>query len=158
MNIMKSGSKVVCQKCFAVQSLPVANIEAGRYADYACVECSEKMNILSLEIVERRVLELKCWPDNFRQIKRGVKTCDIRVNDRGYKVGDTLHLREWIPSADYDLDGSGEYTGHFVYVQVKHVVCGQLGIPRGLAVLSISSPQLWRNKILGKKTKKVLTV
>ena len=41
--------------------------------------------------------ELKTWPVYFCAIKAGVKTFDVRFDDRGYQAGDVLHLREWDP-------------------------------------------------------------
>jgi hypothetical protein len=41
--------------------------------------------------------ELKCWPTSFQGIKRGDKTFEVRLDDRGYAVGDTLNLNEWDP-------------------------------------------------------------
>ena len=38
---------------------------------------------------------LKTWPEYFQAIKSGAKTFEIRRNDRGYAVGDTLVLHEW---------------------------------------------------------------
>ena len=46
---------------------------------------------------ERLTHELKTWPDYYDAIARGLKTFEIRQNDRGYKVGDVLFLREWNP-------------------------------------------------------------
>ena len=40
---------------------------------------------------------LKCWPEYFAEVKAGRKLFEIRVNDRGYAVGDTLCLEEYDP-------------------------------------------------------------
>lgn len=49
--------------------------------------------------------ELKCWPTSFQGIKRGDKTFEVRKDDRGYAVGDTLDLREYDPvSSTYSGD------------------------------------------------------
>ena len=40
---------------------------------------------------------LKCWPEYFREVKAGRKLFEIRVNDRGYAVGDKLCLNEYDP-------------------------------------------------------------
>jgi Domain of unknown function (DUF3850) len=45
--------------------------------------------------------DLKCWPTYFEAIRNGRKTYEIRLNDRNYKVGDTLWLREWNPERHY---------------------------------------------------------
>lgn len=42
--------------------------------------------------------EVKCWPESFEAIATGVKTFEIRKDDRGYLVGDYLLLREWKPT------------------------------------------------------------
>ena len=44
--------------------------------------------------------ELKCWPEFFEPTAAGVKTFEIRRNDRGFKVDDWLHLREWKMSGE----------------------------------------------------------
>jgi len=38
---------------------------------------------------------LKIWPQNLFPILEGKKTCEVRLNDRDYKVGDVLVLRAW---------------------------------------------------------------
>jgi ASC-1-like (ASCH) protein len=39
--------------------------------------------------------ELKCWPEFFKEVKEGRKKFEFRINDRNYKVGDYLILKEW---------------------------------------------------------------
>jgi ASC-1-like (ASCH) protein len=39
--------------------------------------------------------ELKLETDYFGSVFAGLKTFEIRFNDRNYQVGDTLVLREW---------------------------------------------------------------
>jgi hypothetical protein len=41
--------------------------------------------------------ELKTWTEFFQAVKSGAKTFEIRENDRDYKVGDVLWLREFLP-------------------------------------------------------------
>lgn len=43
------------------------------------------------------VHEVKSWPPFFDAIRDGRKPFDVRYNDRGYRIGDTLLLREWEP-------------------------------------------------------------
>lgn len=50
------------------------------------------------------VHDLKCWPEFYRATKRGEKPWELRDNDRDYRQGDVLRLREWEP-------GQAEYTG-----------------------------------------------
>jgi hypothetical protein len=42
--------------------------------------------------------ELKSWPEFFKPIMSGEKTFELRKNDRRFKVGDVLRLREWEPT------------------------------------------------------------
>ncbi|EMF0269884.1 DUF3850 domain-containing protein [Enterococcus hirae] len=39
--------------------------------------------------------ELKILPEYFEAVTSGRKQFEIRKNDRDYKVGDLLYLREW---------------------------------------------------------------
>lgn len=41
--------------------------------------------------------DLKTWTEYFQAVKSGDKTFEIRENDRNFKVGDVLLLREFIP-------------------------------------------------------------
>lgn len=46
------------------------------------------------------VHKLKLLPDYFDAVDNGIKTFEIRKNDREYKVGDTLHLYEIYPEKE----------------------------------------------------------
>lgn len=59
--------------------------------------------------------ELKCTPEFFSAIKSGKKNFELRYNDRGYKVGEVLLLREYNPM-------STTYTGRLVYRQIMYVL------------------------------------
>jgi hypothetical protein len=52
--------------------------------------------------------EVKSWPREFAAIREGIKTFEVRVDDRDepYAVGDVLFQREWDP-------GSKSYTGQY---------------------------------------------
>ena len=78
-----------------------------------------------------KVHELKCDPRPFQAVYQGSKTFEVRVDDRGYQVGDTLHLRE------YDRETS-TYTGRWVSKRVTYLLCGgQYGLPDNLVVMSL---------------------
>lgn len=69
--------------------------------------------------------ELKIWPLFFNAIWTGVKPWEVRKNDRGFREGDLLHLREWDPQREPRLDYEhlGErYTGRSLYVEVVYIV------------------------------------
>lgn len=46
------------------------------------------------------VHNLKLLPEYFDAVVNGIKTFEIRKNDRDYKVGDTLHLYEFDPEVN----------------------------------------------------------
>lgn len=56
---------------------------------------------------------VKSWPHQFRAILDERKTAELRKNDRNYKVGDCLLLREWNPSRQL-------YTGRSAKVEITH--------------------------------------
>ena len=74
--------------------------------------------------------ELKCWPEHFDPVARGVKTVELRLNDRNYQVGDTLYLREYEPSEP-------AYTGRSVRVVITHRMSGGEWLRPGYVALSI---------------------
>jgi len=53
--------------------------------------------------------ELKTWPMYFQMVRKHQKLFEVRKNDRGFKTGDTLNLREW----------DGEYTGWSISAMVS---------------------------------------
>lgn len=78
--------------------------------------------------MEPVIHELKTVPEPFAAIVSGHKTFEWRKNDRDFRVGDWLHLREW--------DGSA-FTGRTVFATVTYVLAGRFGVPDGYAVLSL---------------------
>ncbi|GAY70610.1 hypothetical protein FMV2238Y02_03340 [Streptococcus canis] len=44
---------------------------------------------------------LKCYPQYFKAVKDGTKPFECRYNDRDFKVGDELLLREYEPQKGY---------------------------------------------------------
>lgn len=63
--------------------------------------------------------ELKCWPAYFEAIKVGKKNFEYRLNDRDFKVGDVLHLREYEPQGAYEIF---RYTGRELFCMVTYLV------------------------------------
>lgn len=49
----------------------------------------------------------------------GIKTFEIRKNDRDFKVGDILELREWVWSA---LESKGVYTGEVHWKIITYIL------------------------------------
>lgn len=70
---------------------------------------------------------LKTWPAEFAAVKDGFKTCEVRFDDRGYKVGDRLLLQEFEPRRKV-------YTGKELLVRVDHVLrAGETVVKSALA-------------------------
>lgn len=60
--------------------------------------------------------EVKCWPMFFAPIAMGVKTFEIRIADRPYRLFDTLRLNEWT-----DDDG---FTGRSLDRRIIYIMTG----------------------------------
>ncbi len=58
--------------------------------------------------------DLKIWPPFFQDLTAGVKTAEVRRNDRDFREGDSLLLREWDPL-------TGDYTRRFEMRTVRKV-------------------------------------
>jgi hypothetical protein len=85
---------------------------------------------------------LKTWPEPFQAVLDGRKHYEIRVDDRGYAVGDSLVLKEWDPSEPPTTHREtwGDYTGREVYVLVTYMTPGgQWGLPSNVCVMSIAT-------------------
>ena len=79
----------------------------------------------------RRVLRLKTWPEPFAAIRAGLKSWELRKNDRDYRVGDLLALEEWNPD-------TGMYTGQVTGAVVTWILHGgQFGLPGGYVIMSL---------------------
>ena len=73
---------------------------------------------------------VKSWPEFFEQVKSGNKRFELRKNDRDYKIGDLIRLREWEPYTQV-------YSGCELLLRITHMLeaTGPGGIEpyRGLA-------------------------
>lgn len=63
--------------------------------------------------------DLKIWPEYFEAIANGQKTFEIRINDRDYKIGDCIKLKEW----DYTINGTPDkrYTGREIVGKITYL-------------------------------------
>lgn len=85
--------------------------------------------------------ELKTWPLYFQPMLNGEKNFEARKNDRNFRVGDVLWLREWKPAATVH-SALGEYTGREMRVKITYVLHGseanrKFGIDEGYCVMSV---------------------
>lgn len=71
----------------------------------------------------------------------GIKTFEIRKNDRDFRVGDILELREWVWS---DLQRKGAYTGCVHWKIITYILYDAAYLQDGyvcLGVAPIAEPQ-----------------
>lgn len=80
---------------------------------------------------ELRAHHIKCWPEAFEEIRARRKTAEFRLNDRDYRAGDTLLIREWDPDRK-------EYTHRELSRTISHVLKDGFGMPTGYAMLSLT--------------------
>ena len=92
--------------------------------------------------------DLKTWPEYFADVAAGVKRVEIRLDDRGYAVGDVLHLREWTPPVSMEMadsndfakkyGGGGKYTGRTCDRTVTHCLRGMPWALEGYVAMSLA--------------------
>jgi hypothetical protein len=87
--------------------------------------------------------KLKILPEYFNAVKEGTKTFEIRKNDRGFKVGDTLLLKEWVDRKiskidDIRIEASPYFTGQEITKEVTYFLeGGQCGLEEGYCILGL---------------------
>jgi len=76
--------------------------------------------------------ELKTWREPFEAVWDDLKSFEFRKNDRDFKVGDSLLLKEYVPAFD-------RYTGRVIVADVKHIQKGGIFcIPEGYCIMSLA--------------------
>lgn len=74
---------------------------------------------------------LKCYPKYFEAVKDGTKTFECRYNDRNFKVGDELLLREYDPKRGY--------TDRCIVRKVTYVLSNFIGLKDGYVILGVTN-------------------
>lgn len=74
---------------------------------------------------------LKTWPEPFAEVRAMDKPFELRKNDRNYKTGDILILREYLPDKDV-------YTGEFEVRCITTVLEDFEGLAPGYCILGLS--------------------
>jgi len=78
-----------------------------------------------------KVIELKTWPEYYQDLNRG-KNFEVRKDDRDFKIGDFLVLKEWVPEREV-------YTGNKMVYVILFILRNkpELGLKPGYCVLGI---------------------
>ncbi len=117
---------VLCEGCGPTQVDP-----AGRCISRDCDRAGQPGHGEAVDLPAPIQHDLKTWPEPFQAVVNGCKTAEFRLNDRGFRAGHRLLLREWDPEAQ-------QYTGRATTVAVTHVAPGDLfGMLAGYVVMSI---------------------
>lgn len=81
-----------------------------------------------------KVHELKTLNNHFEKVWRGLKTFEIRKDDREYHVGDILHLKEILPQGNPER----RFTSREILADVTHILRGgEYGLDKDYCILSI---------------------
>lgn len=76
-----------------------------------------------------KIHELKTLPEYFEAVDNGAKPFEVRFNDRDFKVGDHLCLREY---------SDGEYTGRVLHREISYVLDAPAYCKEGFVVLGLA--------------------
>lgn len=74
--------------------------------------------------------ELKTTKPYFGDTLRGDKLFELRKNDRGFKKGDTVTLREW----DQEKE---EYTGRDISLTIQYILEDYPGLEEGYCIFGV---------------------
>ncbi len=78
-----------------------------------------------------KIHDLKTHRKCFLAVKHGLKSFELRKNDRDFQLGDYLRLREW----DHE---KGTYTGDKITRRVDYILRGgKFGLPKGYVVMQL---------------------
>jgi ASC-1-like (ASCH) protein len=73
--------------------------------------------------------ELKIIQPYFSEVKKGAKKFELRRNDRDFKIGDTVVLKE------YDKK-TQTYSGEFIVIGITYVLKNMVGIDEDYCIFS----------------------
>lgn len=75
--------------------------------------------------------ELKTINPYFDLIRQGIKNFEVSKNDRDFKRGDEVELKEWNPETK-------DYSGRMIKAMIGYVLeAGEFGIQEGYCVFSL---------------------
>lgn len=98
---------------------------------------NEKADVAIQELVDEitskkpiRIHKIKIELQYFDKSSAGLKPWELRLNDRDYKVGDILILREWDPKKK-------EFTGRILTRQITEMFKGLPYLPEDVVIMTI---------------------
>ncbi len=80
--------------------------------------------------------ELKILPRYFNAVIRGYKTFEVRKNDRNFRKGDFIILREW---------NGIDYTGHEFAGRITYVLKDKKYVKEGYVIFSFEGSRFLRD-------------
>lgn len=90
-----------------------------------CPECYEKQ----VEFEAGSPHELKTLPEYYDAVINGYKTFEVRKNDRDYKVGDLVNLREYYPKEGY--------SGRNIWLKITYTLDDPKFVKTGYVIFGI---------------------
>lgn len=87
-----------------------------------------------------KIHELITHPLPFQAMKEGKKNFELRFNDRSYRVGDQLLLKEYTPTNYWDLldpSNLSEYTGEILHREVTYILSQFVGLLPSYVILGL---------------------
>lgn len=84
----------------------------------------------------------KCDPAPFEQMWCGIKTAELRLNDRDYQQGDSVLVREHFRKDD-------KYTGRTIQANITYVTDYPNSLKPGHVMLCLCGPKHWTFKVNG---------
>jgi hypothetical protein len=107
-------------------------ISAGMAAE---IEAAKEIGIPVKKVIfgsgNKPVHEVKILPQYFEEVQSGRKTFEYRKDDRGYKAGDIIKLKEYIPETN-------TFTGNSLEAEITYILKGDLNITTDYAIMSIT--------------------
>jgi len=94
--------------------------------------------------------KLKILPQYFKAVVDGTKPFEIRKNDRGFKIGDTLLLKEYKEGGaiygekenNSEVEFDQGYTGQEIIKEVTYILEGsQYGLEEGYCILGLKDTE-----------------
>lgn len=89
-----------------------------------------------IQLEKPKLHYLKTWPEYFNDVVIGIKQFELRKNDRDFKVGDYLLLRDWNPDTK-------KYSGRQTVKAVTYILKGgNFGLEDGFVIMGIRDPNI----------------